>query len=352
MRKLIAVDGANIRCPMAINGSESEVIGTCSVNDTACGSSTLTLSDRVVGENIIPFKSKCRLRRRWSSPWPEFEMCEPIMTYWRKVAVSKFDGGEVVLTEDSYFKCGRSGQPEVHISNPGQYSVYIEGGIMRTTDASFYYISASGEIQFAEGTGKVHMYYVEQPNGDFKLVQTLVENAAGLVKIPDSGDGFGRYGTEDAGGTSGGEIVGAGDRFLNPTTAAALFGLINEAHEQGITILLGDMSSENGSDPWQAGFPHHAGHGHFGNRTGLDIDFEYIGNNGTSYNGFNTAANFNPAYNATIFQLAYKYGFTENYFTGDQQTLLGGSIPGLSNISGHADHGHLGFDPNHVQPVS
>lgn len=86
--------------------------------------------------------------------------------------------------------------------------------------------------------------------------------------VPDRGTGFERNGVVDAGGRAAGENVGQGDHFLQPVAAAALFGAINVLHtDHQLTLSLGD----------------HSGHGHNGNRSGLDIDFRYLNNNGVSF---------------------------------------------------------------------
>ncbi len=80
------------------------------------------------------------------------------------------------------------------------------------------------------------------------------------------------------------EIVGQEDHFVQPIVAAALFGLTAVLKDgYGIKISFGDMSSSNGSDPWQPGEKHHYGHGHKGNRSGLDVDFRYVNKDGVSF---------------------------------------------------------------------
>lgn len=165
-----------------------------------------------------------------------------------------------------------------------------------------------------------------------------------MVEFPASGDNFGRYGTNDAGGTSTNpaEEVGSGDRFVTPETAAALFGVVNALDGEDLSIDLGDMSSSNGSDPWQAGFIHHSGHGHNGNRSGLDVDFRYLNTDGESFqssNAFNSSS-FSTSNNQTVFDTASKFGFGTNY----QGTS--GSLSGPTSISGHNDHGHTGRGTN------
>jgi len=213
-----------------------------------------------------------------------------------------------------------------------------------------YYIYTTGKIQHITGKEKKHAYYVEVGQNKFKLLHVLNENLHGVVKIPDSGTGYARYGGVDAGGKSGTETVGAGDHYVLPKTAAALFGIINETHEKGWEIHLGDMSSENGSDPWQVNFDHHAGHGHNGNRKGLDIDFRYLNKSGVSFHGLNTSADFDKDKNKTVFSLAYKYGFRKNYCT-NVNAVFGENLPGVSNVSNHKDHGHIGLSDINLEEV-
>ncbi|MFH7015048.1 glycoside hydrolase family 19 protein [Flavobacterium sp. FlaQc-47] len=216
---------------------------------------------------------------------------------------------------------------------------------------SEYYAYKSGKIKLINGTVKKHAYYVEKEEGKFKLLYVLDENQYGMVKIPSSGDGFGRYSGVDAGGVSGGETVGQGDHFLLPKTAAALFGIINEVHQKGWEIKLGDMSSENGSDPWGAGYDHHAGHGHLGTRKGLDCDFRYLNTSGKSYQGNNTNSLFDKEKNKSFLSFAYTYGFRKNY-CANPVTVFGNAIPGVTHDSGHADHGHIGLSNLDMEEVT
>jgi predicted chitinase len=214
-----------------------------------------------------------------------------------------------------------------------------------------YYIYKSGKVKLKKGSQKKHDYYVERANGKFKLLYSLDENEYGMVKIPDSGSGFKRYGTVDSGGTSAGETVGEGDHYLMPKTAAAIFGMIDVINENGWEIHLGDMSSKNGSDPWQTGSFHHAGHGHNGTRKGLDCDFRYLNTSGKSYQGFNTSSFFDQEKNKTVFNIAYKYGFRKN-FCANPLTILGSTVAGVIHERNHNDHGHIGLTNLDLEEVS
>src|SRR5690606_19081442 len=149
------------------------------------------------------------------------------------------------------------------------------------------------------------------------LIAQLERNDAGLVRFPDAGTGFNQYGTVDRGGRDPktGEDVGRGDHYLTPEAAASLFAVALSLEMHGITISFGDMSSSNGSDPWQPGFPHHAGHGHMGNRSGMDVDFRYIGKNGASFRSRTATVDspFSVVKNNTVFDIAVQYGFHVNY---------------------------------------
>jgi hypothetical protein len=212
-----------------------------------------------------------------------------------------------------------------------------------------YYIYLDGSIKYIECKDVIN-YYIQTKSGstNFKKIATLNKNTYGMVQIPSSGKGFNRYGTEDKGGISGKETVGKGDHYLLPSTAAALFGIIYEASEKGWEIHLGDMSSENGSDPWQSGGHHHAGHGHMGKRKGLDIDFRYLNKNGISFQGLNTSSSFDEEKNETIYQLGHKYGFRKNYASGLTQYKKYGVNP---SVGGHYDHGHFGLSNINLETI-
>jgi len=206
-----------------------------------------------------------------------------------------------------------------------------------------HYINKDGSIQTVKTNDKFDRFYTQNDpsQGGYTLEATLDKNESGLVAFPESGNGFSRYGMVDAGGqsTSPPETVGSGDHYLKPEAAASLFGVINELRSQGITISLGDMSSSNGSDPWQLGQRHHAGHGHNGKRSGLDADFRYINNNGSSFQSSTatSSSNFSMSNNTAVYSAANRFGFTKNY----QGTA--GKIPGVTKVGGHDDHGHLGL---------
>ncbi len=184
------------------------------------------------------------------------------------------------------------------------------------------------------------MYYLEKMDtpGVYNFLTQLQTNNSGLVRFPDSKDFFNRYGPEDKGGENNGVKHGKGDHYLNPDVAAALFGLaavLKDSH--GITMSFGDMSAENGTDPYTKGGKDHLGHGHDG-RSGLDIDFRYVDKDGNSFQGRMDSATFDKKKNQTIYDTAKTFGFIENY-----QGKLN-KLTGVETEDGHNNHGHLGFN--------
>ena len=220
-----------------------------------------------------------------------------------------------------------------------------------------YYIYKSGAIKYFKGETKYYEYYVEigtkEKSTIFKKIMVLEKNKYGVVKFPETGTGFRRYGTIEKGGNSTlpKEFVGEGDHYLLPQTAAALFGVTNDIAQKGWEVHFGDMSSSSGSDPWQPGASHHAGHGHLGTRKGKDVDFRYLGVNGKSFQGLNTAPNFDKEKNITFFEIAYKFGFRKNFCTGAEH-ILGKRVLGVRDIKSHKDHGHIGLTSENIEEIS
>jgi RHS repeat-associated protein len=231
---------------------------------------------------------------------------------------------------------------------------YVQNNPILRTDPTGalddHYISNNGSIRTVQTDDSFDRFYVQNYASEtgFRLAGQLDKNDAGLVQFPASGAGFSRYGSSDAGGnsTSPLETVGQGDHFLKPETAAALFGLVNKLNtEFGFNLSLGDMSSSNGSDPWQPSFQtatssgHHAGHGHLGKRSGLDVDFRYLNTNGNSFQSANAfvSNSFSSVKNQTVYEAAATFGFTKNY------QGKSGNLNGVTKVGGHNDHGHLGL---------
>ena len=66
-----------------------------------------------------------------------------------------------------------------------------------------YYIYKSGAIKYFKGETKYYEYYVETGTKEkstiFKKIMVLEKNKYGVVKFPETGTGFRRYGTIDKG---------------------------------------------------------------------------------------------------------------------------------------------------------
>jgi RHS repeat-associated protein len=207
-----------------------------------------------------------------------------------------------------------------------------------------HYINDDGTIQTVKTDDSFDRFFLQDRMSEtgYKQVAQLEKNEAGLVNFPESGTGFTRYGEVDAGGESRDPVenVGTGDHYILPETAAALFGLTNYVNTKfGITLSLGDMSSSNGSDPWQNGYIHHGGHGHWGNRSGLDVDIYYSDKNGNGIKSINafSSEQYNTENNQRIFDAAKSFGFTRN-FQG-----LSGDLKNVQKSDNHDNHGHLGL---------
>lgn len=228
---------------------------------------------------------------------------------------------------------------------------YIDPSGMAPDD---WYVRDDGNIEVYKTNDSFDRFYVwSTANKGYINKGVLQKSADGLVEFPQSGYGFTSYNSFENGAyvEPGGydkvkkEQTGVGDHWVKPIVAAALFGLTNQLkNDYGVTIAFGDMSSSNGSDPWNPNDlfgrnnGHHGGHGHNGDRSGLDIDYRYVDSNGDSQKGdFTAKSAFDLKKNQGIYTLGTKWGFTSNY-TGPNTP-----IKGVPRIPGHDNHGHLGF---------
>ncbi len=175
-------------------------------------------------------------------------------------------------------------------------------------------------------------------NGETTTTHTLAVNDEGLVKFPGSGDGFGRYGTEDEGG----------DHYLKPKAAAALFGLASEMKDirSGFRIDLGDMSDAEGGAPGGD----HKTHGGEKGYSGVCIDYRYLGSDNQSYWGYATSSKFSAWNNTVLLNVAGKWGFNKNYISNKDvwkvsvgNWTLFNLNPNGKKIGGHNNHGHLTY---------
>jgi len=180
---------------------------------------------------------------------------------------------------------------------------------------------------------KNHVYIVK--NGDELLSTTTMEiSKDGLVKFPDSGEGYGRFGQEDEGG----------DHYLNPETAASLLGLTSEMKEDddNFQVNFNDMSDAKGGAPGGD----HKTHGGSKGYSGDCIDYEYLGKDNKSYYGVSTDNNFAPVNNYLFLQKAEGWGFTKNYISNKNVWNYGPYVkmsPNGKLIDFHDNHGHLTY---------
>ncbi len=219
----------------------------------------------------------------------------------------------------------------------------------RQTQYRTYYINRDGTIKVATTRSVNGNEYYVQNEGDpnqYTLVATLTQNNHGLVLFPGNSTNFDRYGEPDPGGENNGVEHGAGDHYVKPEVAAALFGMTSVLKDKhNIKISFGDMSAENGTDPYTPGGTDHSGHGHNKN-SGLDIDFRYINKDGVSFQGEMTSSQFDQGKNQQVYDTAKTFGFTSNY-----QGKTNVKLSGVTRDSGHNNHGHLGFSFNSAKIV-
>ena len=127
-----------------------------------------------------------------------------------------------------------------------------------------------GSIKVIKTDDKFDRFFVENKDGSTTQVAQLdkikaFDGITDLVRFPESGTGFTRYGDEDAGG----------DRYVQPKVAAAIFGAVNAFREEhhDATVQLGNMSSSTGSKP--GGSSIHKG-GSMSHVLGRNVDARYI----------------------------------------------------------------------------
>lgn len=183
-------------------------------------------------------------------------------------------------------------------------------------------------------------------NGDETTTTTLDINDDGLVKFPASGDGFGRYGTEDEGG----------DLYLKPDAAAVLFGLTNEMTNEidGFNLDFEDMSAADGT----ALGGDHKTHGGPNGYSVVCVDYRYLDIDGKSFQGYANNKKFNACNNGYFLKKAGERGFTKNYISNQSKVwgfnMRTGATVNIKTtfypmdvngkkIGGHGHHGHLTF---------
>ena len=187
-------------------------------------------------------------------------------------------------------------------------------------------IKRNGSIEVNKNNDKKDQFLVEQKDGSFKQVANLEKTKAAdgktdLVKFPDYGNGFTRYGNQDVNG----------DHYIQPIVAAALFGATSEFIEYNPNdkLQFGDMSNKLGDRPNEE---------HNSHRNGLNVDVRLI-----SVDGKLTPLNVNDKnfdFNKT--QIAvnafHKYGFKSILSFKNNKGIL---LNYTQQYKGHKDHLHL-----------
>jgi hypothetical protein len=180
---------------------------------------------------------------------------------------------------------------------------------------------------------KNHVYIISNDDGVIST-HSLDINENGLVEFPSSGNGFDRYPPLDEGG----------DHFLNPETAAALFGLVADMRQsdENFRVDFGDMSNSEGKAPGGD----HKTHGGPKGYSGDCIDFRYLNKSNQSYQGLSTESYFSPINNFLFLQKAGAWGFTKNYISDQNVWNYKPNVamnPNGKKIPKHNNHGHLTF---------
>ena len=183
---------------------------------------------------------------------------------------------------------------------------------------------------------KTHTFIVKNGNKEISN-KNLDINDKGLVEFPDKGYGFERYGSKDRGG----------DHYLNPLTAACLFGLTAEFYDNWDIgdyhplISFGDMSNAKGTAP----NGDHSTHGGPKGYSGDCIDFRYLDSYLHSFQGNVANKKFDQYSNWLFLYLAGYWGFNKNYVSNKELNLSELHLNTLNakRIGGHNDHGHITF---------
>jgi len=189
--------------------------------------------------------------------------------------------------------------------------------------------------QIAVENSENHVYRLYGEDNELLNTYTLEINDDNLVEFPSSGDGFNRYGDEDEGG----------DHYLKPKTAAALFGLVTELHQDDndFRVDIGDLSDSQGGAPGGD----HQTHGGPRGYSGECVDYRYLDGNNQSYQGYATDRRFNLFNNTVFVGTAKAWGFEVNYSSDIMLPInLRINIDGATPRADHRNHGHLTYTGN------
>jgi RHS repeat-associated protein len=178
---------------------------------------------------------------------------------------------------------------------------------------------------------------VLQIGNDDGTTTTYFPNEYGVVKFPEEGNGFSRYtnnNSDDAVYMGFGRTP-QGDNWINPTTGAAFYNLIQKFNRlQNVQVHYGDISA---SDPAGINL------GHATHTQGRAIDIHYMGVNGEELTGEKAYSIADTCIMNCFMREAENQGFTRNYTYGNRFNHVGNR-----NHSVHKNHLHIG-QPNQTR---
>lgn len=193
-----------------------------------------------------------------------------------------------------------------------------------------YTAKLDGTIEKKKTNDKFDRFFVEKSAGQVEQVAqidkvTATDGVTTLVKFPDKGTGFCRYGDVDKGG----------DHYVQPIVAAALFGAIYAIHSQDptITIQFGDMSGEKGNKPGTA----HTG-GTASHVNGRNVDLRYVRTDRERLGVTVDDPTFDWIANQTVVDAFKLFGFSD---IKSFPTQNGRQLEHTKKLEGHHHHMHL-----------
>ncbi len=190
-----------------------------------------------------------------------------------------------------------------------------------------YTAKKDGTFKFKKTDDKFDRYLVEDDKGkttEVLKVDKPDSKKAELVRFPDKGQGFTRYGDKDAGG----------DHYVKPEIAAALFGAVAYFSKKnpGVDVQFGDMSNSSGQRPNSS----HQTHG-----GGRNVDFRYVRTDGAMLPVHVNSPVFDVTRSQDLINSFGKFGFGGDKSIGSYPNSKGSLLEGTFKLGGHGDHGHL-----------
>ena len=181
-------------------------------------------------------------------------------------------------------------------------------------------------IQEMQSDSKIYKYEIYK-NGIFEKSFSAVKNEHNLLKFPENGINWNRYGTRDSGKT-------AGDNWISEKTFAALLGFfynLNYKYSGIGTLYYNDISADDGITNL----------GHSTHKKGTDVDIRYPGCTNASGEQLWTVAKKYWGSESkldevmqNIYSIAVKWDFEKNY---QYKT-----VKNASYSNGHDNHFHIG----------